>query len=87
MQNEKLFFYVPILKALEVQFQSRSVLKMVFSESDKDEDRGFLQDLNDGLFVQSLPLFSTDDCAHKVLIYYDDAVSYTHLTLPTKLEV
>ena len=45
---------------------------MVFSESDKDEDRGFLQDLNDGLFVQSLPLFSTDDCDHKLLIYYDD---------------
>ena len=73
LQFEKVFFYVPILKTLEVQFQSRAILKMVFSESDKDEDRGFLQDFNDGLFVQSHLLFSTDDCALKLLIYYDDA--------------
>lgn len=73
LQIEKVLFYVPILKTLEVQFQSRAILKMVFSESNKDEDRGFLQDFNDGLFVQSHPLFSTDDCALKLLIYYDDA--------------
>ena len=72
LQIEKVFFYVPVLKTLEVQFQSRAILKMVFSESDKDEDRGFLQDFNDGLFMQSHPLFSTDDCALKLLIYYDD---------------
>ena len=78
LQNEKLFFYVPILKTLEVQFQSRAVLKMVFSESDKDEDRGFLQDL----FVQSLPLFSTDDCAHKLLI----SCSYTMMTSMSQIQ-
>ena len=48
LQLEKVFYYVPILKTLELQFKSKAILKMVFSESDKEENAGFLQDFNDG---------------------------------------
>lgn len=46
---------------------------MIYSETNcKPANHGYLQDFNDGLFVSNHPLFSTDDHALKLLIYYDD---------------
>lgn len=46
---------------------------MIYSETNcTPANHGYLQDFNDGLFVSNHPLFSTDDHALKLLIYYDD---------------
>ena len=45
---------------------------MVFAESNRDSSGGYLHDFNDGLLVHNHPLFSTDNIALKLLIYYDD---------------
>lgn len=45
---------------------------MVFTESNSDSSGGYLHDFNDGLLVHNHPLFSTDNIALKLLIYYDD---------------
>ena len=41
LQLEKVFYYCPILQTLELQFKSKAIHKMVFSESDKEENAGF----------------------------------------------
>lgn len=45
---------------------------MIFSTDTCHTVSGLMQDFNDGLFVHQHPLFSTDDNALKLLIYYDD---------------
>ena len=45
---------------------------MVFAENKTDTAAGYLEDFNDGIFVRYHPLFSTDENALKLLIYYDD---------------
>ena len=46
---------------------------MVYKSSDLLPKEGHvMEDLSDGTFVQSHPLFSTDDRSLKILLYYDD---------------
>lgn len=74
MQVEKVFYYVPILKTLQEQLKSKTILKMVYSESNCHPANSsyYLHDFSDGLFVRNHTLFSTDDNALQLLIYYDD---------------
>ena len=73
IQIENVFYYIPILKTLQEQLKSKAILQMVFSENNGDTDvGGYMQDFTDGLFVRNHPLFSIDDNALKLLIYYDD---------------
>lgn len=77
MQVEKVFYYIPILKTLQEQLKSKAILQMVFSQAkhitnSELDFESYLVDFNDGLFVRSHPLFSIDDNALKLLIYYDD---------------
>ena len=74
LQVEKVFYYIPILKTLQEQLNTKSILKMVYGQSNCKlaNGSGHLQDFKDGWFVCNHPLFSTDDNALKLLIYYDD---------------
>lgn len=74
VQVEKVFYYIPILKTLQQQLRSKEILKMVYSEGNFNpvNSSSYLQDFNDGLLVRNHALFSTDDNALKLLIYYDD---------------
>lgn len=74
LQVEKVFYYIPILKTLQEELRSKTVLKMVYSKNTQvlDDRTHSLQDFNDGFFVRNHELFSTDDNALKLLIYYDD---------------
>lgn len=75
LQVEKVFYYVPILKTLQEQLKSKTLLKTVYSGNkpiNSENSNYYLHDFNDGFFECSHALFSTDDNALKLLIYYDD---------------
>ncbi|KAK2555253.1 hypothetical protein P5673_023237, partial [Acropora cervicornis] len=63
IQVEKVSYYIPLLKTLQEQLKFKGMLKIRQIQ---------LQDFNDGIFVRYHPLFSTDENALKLLIYYDD---------------
>lgn len=74
LQVEKVFYYIPILKTLQEQLKSKSILKMVYLDRNctQANSNSYLEDFDDGLFVRTHPLFSTEANALKLLIYYDD---------------
>ncbi|XP_031549051.1 uncharacterized protein LOC116286639 [Actinia tenebrosa] len=74
MEVEKDFYYVSILKTLQEQLQFKDILQMVFSNSASClQNNEYLEDFDQGLLVKKMhPLFSYDDSALKLLIYYDD---------------
>ena len=69
---EDYFYYIPLLQSLQVQLSSRRILEMVLKVPLLSTNANVLRDFCDGTFCQNHALFSNDDTALKLLLYYDD---------------
>ena len=67
--NDK-FVYVPILGTLESMFTNRE-LSNCFQQVKLHED-GIFKDINDGSYFRNHPLFSQQEHALQIQLYYDD---------------
>lgn len=71
-ETEDCFYYIPILKSIQAQLSSPKLLQMILSGPHKSPDPDKMRDFDNGTFVCQHPLFSCDDHAIKILLYYDD---------------
>ena len=69
---EDYFYYISLLQSLQVQLSSRRILEMVLKGPLLSTNANVLRDFCDGTFCQNHALFSNDDTALKLLLYYDD---------------
>ncbi len=69
---EDFLYYIPILGTLQIQLSSQKILNMVLNGPELSKNADVLSDFCDGTFVQNHELFSNDDTALQILLYYDD---------------
>ncbi|KAK2555549.1 hypothetical protein P5673_022892 [Acropora cervicornis] len=67
---EDVFFYISVLKTIQLQLCCPKLLQMVLAGPQKSANQLF--DFCDGTFFQEHPLFSNDETALALLVYYDD---------------
>ena len=74
VEVEDSFYYVPILQSLQQQLLSPRVFQMVMNAEvqPRQEDVTTLTDFSCGRLFNEHPLFSNDERAIKLLLYYDD---------------
>lgn len=64
------FIYVPILETLKFMCKNADICDLLKRENRPVPD--MLNDLNDGSYLKSHPLFSTEKQAFQIQLYYDD---------------
>lgn len=64
--------YIPLMQSIQVQLSSPRILAMVLSGPLLSSSANVLRDFCDGTFWQNHALFSNDETALKILLYYDD---------------
>ena len=69
---EDTFYYISVLKTIQVQLGCFKLLDIVLAGPKKSADPRILQDFCDGTFFQNHELFSNDNSALLLLLYYDD---------------
>ena len=77
VEVEDVFYYISVLKTIQVQLGCSKMLEIVLAGSKKSAD---LEDFCDGTFFQNHELFSNDDSALLLLLYYDDVNFINPLT-------
>ena len=77
---EDAFYYISVLKTIQVQLECSKLLDIVLAGPKKSADPSILEDFCDGAFFQDNELFSNDDSALLLLLYYDDANFINPLT-------
>lgn len=77
---EDVFYYISVLKTIQVQLGCSKMLDIVLAGPKKSADPNILEDFCDGTFFQNHELFSNDDRALLLLLYYDDVNFINPLT-------
>lgn len=72
LMTEDAFYYIPLLRSLEIQLRSKSILSMVLNGPDTSQNENVLSDFCDGTIFQNHELFSNDPAALQILLYFDD---------------
>ena len=80
VEVDDVFYYIPVLKTIQVQLACSKMLHIVLAEPKKIADPSILEDFCDGTFFQNHELFSNDDRALPLLLYYDDVNFINPLT-------
>lgn len=80
VEVDDVFYYIPVLKTIQVQLACSKMLHIVLAEPKKIADPSILEDFCDGTFFQNHELFSNDDRALLLLLYYDDVNFINPLT-------
>lgn len=70
--TEDAFYYIPLLRSLEIQLRSKSILAMVLNGPDTSQNENVLTDICDGTVFQNHELFSNDPAALQILLYFDN---------------
>ena len=70
--TEDAFYYIPLLRSLEIQLRSKTILTMVLNGPDTSQNENVLSDFCDGTIFQNHELFSNDPAALQILLYFDD---------------
>ena len=69
---EDKFLYIPLCKSIEQFLQNKDILLLVFSNKARQFDNSFYCDVSDGSIFQQHPMFSVNEHAMKILLYFDD---------------
>lgn len=80
VEVEDAFYYISVLKTIQVQLGCSKLLDMVLAGPKKSGDPSILEDFCDGTFFQNHELFSNDHSALLLLLYYDDVNFINPLT-------
>ena len=80
VEVEDAFYYISVLKTIQVQLGCSKLLDIVLAAPEKSADPSILEDFCDGTFFQNHELFSNDDRALILLLYYDDVNFINPLT-------
>ena len=80
VEVEDVFYYIPVLKTIQVQLGCRKMLDIVLAGPKQSADPIILEDFSDGTFFQNHELFSNDERALLLLLYYDDVNFINPLT-------
>ena len=69
---EKSYFYIPIHKSIEQLLQNEDILDIVLKRRNQAFDGHFFHNLTDGTVYREHPIFSQEEQALKILLYFDD---------------
>lgn len=72
VEVDDVFYYIPVLETIRVQLKCTEIMDMVLYNTPKNTNPNILQDLCDGSFFKTHELFSNDERALQILVYYDD---------------
>ena len=77
---DDVFYYIPVLRTIQVQLGCQKMQGIVLAGPKKSGHPSILKDFCDGTFFQDHELFSNDDSALLLLLYYDDVNFVNPLT-------
>ncbi|KAK2552221.1 hypothetical protein P5673_026746 [Acropora cervicornis] len=80
VEVEDTFYYISVLKTIQVQLGCSKLLDIVLAGPKKSANHSILEDFSDGTFFQNHELFSNNDSALLLLLYYDDVNFINPLT-------
>lgn len=69
---DDVFYYISVLQTIQLQLGCPQILEMVLAGPQKSADESVLEDFCNGTLFQEHVLFSNDDRALHILLYYDD---------------
>lgn len=69
---EDAFYFIPLLRSLEVQLRSKGILAMVLNGPDISQNGNVLSDFCNETVFQNHKLFINDPTALQILLYFDN---------------
>lgn len=69
---EENYYYVPMHNSIEQLLQNEDILNIALNHGNQEFDGHFLHNLTDGSVYREYPIFSQEDQALQILLYFDD---------------